>query len=98
MPEVRVYRPGSVEEGNYCVNERKTHAEFRHSERIISARRCSSRVQRASSDAMPAVQLKIISPNAAASANVPCDASEPFLAAHEEAFSLLAEREPILTL
>jgi len=43
------------------------------------------------------VQLKTISPNAAASANVPCEAPFPAEETQAAAFSLVALREPILT-
>jgi hypothetical protein len=46
---------------------------------------------------MPLVQLKIISAEAAASANVPAEARLPFSLTHFCAFSLLAVREPIIT-
>ena len=43
------------------------------------------------------MQLKISSPKAAASANVPCEAFAPLFFTQAAAFSLLAEREPIFT-
>jgi hypothetical protein len=43
------------------------------------------------------VQLRTISPKAAASANVPCAALAPALVTQAAAFSLLALREPIFT-
>src|SRR5258708_2790832 len=45
----------------------------------------------------PFRQIKTISPNAAASLNVPCDAFDPVAATHFAALSLFAVREPIFT-
>jgi len=52
---------------------------------------------RAASETVPAVQLKTISRNEAASVKVPNDACAPFCFAHSTAFSLFAEGDPIFT-
>src|SRR5690606_4635992 len=54
---------------------------------------CSS----ASSEPLPVVQLNTVSPNAAASRCVPCDALGPISCAHAMARSLSGVREPIRT-
>ena len=60
--------------------------------------RCSApAASSAAIEAIPAVAFTSSSPNAAASAKVPCVANEPASAAHAAAASLSAVLEPILT-
>src|SRR5207249_9925703 len=70
---------------------------FATSTRTLPRRFCAPADLRASSDPAPLVQLKTISPKAAASANVPCEAPFPADETQAAAFSLFAVRDPIST-
>src|SRR5205807_3973318 len=63
----------------------------------LPARAGASSVLATSKKTAPLRQIKIISPNAAASPNVPCDAFAPVALAQLAALSLSAVREPIFT-